>query len=648
MNAAQSERLDTFPRLLARNARQHGAEIAYREKRLGIWHETSWAEYQARVQGIALGLHSLGVQRGDAVALIGDNRPDWLCGEVAAHALGAMSLGIYRDALHDEVAYLLEHAAAPVVLAEDEEQVDKLLELGERAASLRHIVYSDPRGMGKYCDARLLSMEELLRRGEAQRREDAGAYARMLDAASGEEVAILCTTSGTTSHPKLAMLQSGRFIKHCAAYLRYDPRGAGDEYVSMQPLPWIIEQVYAVCLPLLCRMRVNFAEEPETAMHDMRELGPSLLLLAPRAWEQLAAQVRARMMDASRLKQWIFELGLRLGMRTIVHGRVSRAAHWLLFRALKDRLGLSRLASATTGGAPLGPETFRFFLAMGVPLRQLYGQTELIGPYTLHPPGQVDFDSVGVAFEEVEVQIRNPDEQGVGEIAARSRNRFAGYYKNETATKEALDGEWMLTGDAGYFKPENGHLVVIDRVKDLAETSGGVRFSPQFIENKLKFCPYIAEAVVLGDGRPEIAALICIRFSIVSKWAEKNRIAFTTYSDLTARPEICEIIRREVAAVNQTLPPAQRIGRFLLLYKELDADDGELTRTRKVRRGKINERYDDIIDGLYSGAQTVAVDAEIAFQDGSTQRIRTRLQVMAMQPPQPVESAQSPQNGVPA
>lgn len=625
-------RHDTLPKLLALHAREHGSETALREKDFGIWRSITWAEYHERVRSFALGLASLGIGRGDVVGLIGDNRPDWVMGEVAAHAVGAMSLGIYRDALDDEVAYLLSYAEAKLVFAEDEEQVDKLLALGERVPSLRHIVYSDPRGMRKYDDPRLISVAALVKRGEDLRLAEPDRYERMVEATRGEDVAILCTTSGTTARPKLAMLTAKALLNHCACYLGADPKGPDDEYVSVLPLPWIMEQVYAMGWGLITRMKVNFVEEPDTTMADFREIGPTFVLFAPRLWEAIAADVRARVMDATPLKQRLYELGMRQGLAALDKGGRSTLADALLFRALRDRLGFSRLKSAATGGAALGPDTFRFFQAMGVPLRQLYGQTELLGAYTIHTPDAVDFNTVGVPFDRtVEVRIDNPDANGVGEIVTRHPNMFAGYFKAEETTKADLRDGWMHTGDAGYFDAK-GQLVVIDRIKDIATTARGDRFSPMFIENKLKFSPYIAEAVILGDQRDYLAAIICIRFSIVSKWAERNRVAFTTYSDLAAKPQVAEILKREVEAVNAQLPEAHRIRKAVLLYKELDADDDELTRTRKVRRGVIAQKYGDIIEAIYGDRPEIPVDTVIKFQDGTTQRIRTTLRVIELAP----------------
>jgi long-chain acyl-CoA synthetase len=330
---------------------------------------------------------------------------------------------------------------------------------------------------------------------------------------------------------------------------------------------------------------------------------------------------------------------MKAGLSALARNRHSVVAETLLFRALRDRLGFTRLRSAATGGAALGPDTFKFFRAMGVPLRTLYGQTETLGAYTLHREDAVDPDTTGVAMAEtVEIRIDNPDSNGVGEILTRHPNMFLGYYKSPAASSAELKDGWMYSGDAGYFNAQR-HLVVIDRIKDLAETSRGDRFSPQYLENKLKFSPYIAEAVVLGAGRDALAAMLCIRFSIVSKWAEKNRIAFTTYTDLSARDDVYALLQKEVEAVNATLPPAQRLSRFLLLYKELDADDGELTRTRKVRRGVINEKYADIIEAIYTDKSEIPVDTVIRFQDGTTQRIRTTLRVIDLVSSVPIAEA---------
>ena len=616
--------LDTSPKLLLHNAAHWGSEVALREKEYGIWNSYSWADSRDRVRELALGLLALGIERGDVVAIIGRNRPHWLWAELAAHSVGAMSLGIYEDALGKEVAYLVDYAEASLAFAEDEEQADKLLEIADRLPALRWIVYNDARGMRKYHDDRLLSCEQLVERGKGVSPER---FDQAVALVKGEDVAVLCTTSGTTSNPKLAMLQHRAFLEHSAAYLRADPREPTDEYVSILPMPWIVEQVYVVAMSLLCRIRVNFPESERTAVQDLREIGPTHLLLAPRVWEQLSADIHARMLDANPLSRRIFAWCARRGVAALESGRRSRLADWLLFGSLRDRLGFSRVRSAATGGSALGPDTFRFFLAMGVPLRQLYGQTETLGAYTLQRGDGIDFDSSGPPFDNTEIRIDQPDAHGVGQIVTRHPHLFQGYFKQPDETRRTLTADgWILTGDAGYLD-ERGRLVVIDRVNDLATTTEGVRFSPQFIENKLKFSPYIGECVVLGNGRPSIMAILCMRYSMVAKWAEGQGLTYTTYTTLSGLPEVYDLIEREVEKVNASLPPGQQITRFLLLYKELDADDGELTRTRKVRRGVIDERYRSLIEALYSGADTVAVETMVTFEDGHTGKIRAEMAI---------------------
>lgn len=636
---ADVARFDTFPKLLAHNAATFPNEVVMREKEFGIWNEFTFADYQRKVRLYALGFRAMGIARGDCIGLLGANRPEWVWGEVAAHAIGATSLGIYQDVLGEEAAYLITYAEVKAILCEDEEQVDKLLELGDQIPTVELIVYCDPRGMRKYDDPRLVSEEDLCARGAALDAEQPGLYQAEVDMGSGEDVSILCTTSGTTSKPKLAMLQSGAFLAHCLDYLEADPKCPGDDYVSVLPLPWIMEQVYVVGQQLIARNIVNFVEDQETTMADLREIGPTFVLLAPRVWESIAAEIRARMMDSTPIKRVMYAWGTRIGVKALGKGRRSWFADFILFRALRDRYGFSFLTSAATGGAAMGPETFKFFHAMGVPLKQLYGQTELSGAYTIHRSDHIDAETVGLPFDKAAVHIHEPDEEGVGEIVGRSLGMFLGYFKNQEATDADKRDGWMYTGDAGYMDPKTGHLVVIDRVKDLANTSRGVRFSPQYIENKLKFSPFVAEAVILGRDLPYLSSMICIRWSIVSKWAEQKSIGFTNYTNLSALPEVYALLRQEVEKVNETLPEAQRIRKFLLLYKELDPDDGELTRTRKVRRGVIAEKYAREIEAIYAGLDKVDVDTTITFQDGSTARIQTSLRVETLLPPDPDPSA---------
>ena len=622
---ADVSRRNTTPRLLRHNAEAHGDEVALREKDLGIWRPCTWRGYRDRVRALALFFADDGMRPGDVVALLGNNGPYWIFGAVAAHANRALSLGIYGDVLGPELIHQLERTGAVAAVVEDEEQADKFLELGEKAGGVRRIVYKDPRGMRKHSDPRLISLEDALARGDELAAREPDRFGEMAEAVRGDDSALLISTSGTTSHPKFAEITHEAFLRHTARYLERDPKGAADEYVSALPLPWVMETKYALGKSLVCRMRINFAERPETMMEDLREIGPTFILLGPRAWEQIAGTTRARMLESSPLKRALFNLGARVGMRAAERGRASRLANFLVFRALRDSLGFSRLRSAATGGASLGPDTYKFFVAMGVPLKQLYGQTELLGAYTSHAADDVDFETSGPPFEGVEVRVAEPDGEGLGKIMTRHPDMMRGYYRDPAATAQALRDGWMETGDAGYFK--GSHLVVVDRFADLARTAGGARFSPQHLENKLKFSPFIAEAVAVGDGREFLTALLCVRFAVTSKWAERRRVPFTNYADLAAREEVRGLIRAEVARVNESLLPAQRIRRFALLHKELDADDGELTRTKKVRRSVVEERYAGIISALYSGADSVHVDDRVTLQDGSTQRVAADLAV---------------------
>jgi long-chain acyl-CoA synthetase len=618
---------DTLPKLMRYNAKRHGSDIAQREKEFGLWRAYTWNDVNERVRLWALGFAHLGIGADDTVAIISDSRPDWVASAVAAHAVRAKSLGLYQDALDTEIGYLLAFAETKVVVAENEEQVDKILRAAGETSSIRAIIYCDPRGMRKYDDPRLIHRDVLFEIARGNAAAEPGRYDALVDATKRDDIAVLCSTSGTTSHPKLVSLAGGQFIQHVANYIAILGLGPDDEYVSLLPMGWIGEQFMGLFQPIICRHKISFVEHPSTAMADLREIAPTFMFLAPRVWEQIAANVRAQMMDASGFKQRMFDFGMKRALAAIDKGGSSSLARNFVMRALSDRLGFRRLRFASTGGAAMGPDTFKFFMALGVPMLQLYGQTELGGIYATQRHGDRDFDGVGKGLAgDYDIRIDNADKNGVGEIVSRHPYMFEGYYKNDEATKADLRDGWMHTGDAGYFKA-SGQLVVIDRMKDLAEMTTGERFSPQYIENKLKFSPYVSEAVILGDKRDYPAALICIRFAIVSKWAEQQRMSFTTYSDLANRPEIYALIGREIERINAGLPAAQRLRKFALLYKELDADDGELTRTRKVRRNVIGEKYADIINAIYANAREVKIDTEIAFQDGSRQRIRTTMPI---------------------
>ena len=619
---------NTLPKLLRYRAEIMPDTVALRDKDLGIWNEITWKQYNEKVSFLALSLAKRGFKSGDVIGLIGDNKPSWLFFELAAQAVGGMSLGIYRDTLDEEVGYLINAAKVNFVYAEDQEQVDKILTIKRPKTNKINIYYEDSRGLKELEDPHITDMLDLINEGQDIASKNPDKYSKMIDKVSGDQEAILCTTSGTTSDPKLAMLPGGKFIEHVIRYLKVDPKNIDDEYVSVLPFPWIMEQTYGVGFNIVGGMKVNFPERPDTAMEDMREVGPTFMLGAPRLWEQIAADMRSRILDAPKVTQWLFNVMVDRGLKAVDKGKRDFLADKLLFSSLKDRLGFSKVTSAATGGSAIGPETFKFFLAMGIPLRQLYGQTELMGAYTLQevPKGVMDCETVGVPFPDCEVKIIDPDPNGLGEIITKHPSMFSGYYNNPKAYKETLKKGWMYTGDAGYFD-DKGRLNVLDRVNDIAIKSDGVKFSPQNIENKLKFSPYVGEAVVIGSQKPYLTAIICIRFSIVSKLAEKWQLAFTSYTGLAADKQIYSLIEEEIKKVNQQLPDNTKIAKFLLLFKELEADDGELTRTRKVRRSVINDRYSDLIKDLYSDKDTASINTEFTLEDGRKSKISATMEI---------------------
>ena len=625
---------DTFPKLLLQNAERLGERAALREKEFGIWRETSWRRYGERVRDFSLGLVSLGLERGGKVAIVGDNRPGWVIAELAAQSAGAASVGIYQDSTLTEVAYVIDHCDAKFVVAEDQEQVDKILGMIEQLPKITHVIYADPRGLRRYNHEKLLSFEEVERRGRELHAKDPERFTRNVARTEGSDLAMICYTSGTTGSPKGAMLTFANLLNMAMSLHQVDPRGQSDEFVSFLPLAWIGEQMMSVATALAIGFTINFPEEPETALHDIREIGPNVMFAPPRIWEGLNSTVQVKIMDTTPLKRFLYERLMPIGYK-VADLRLERGgvpafwrvlyffANWLLFRPLKDRLGLSNLRSGTTGGAALGPDVFRFFHAMGVRLKQIYGQTEISGISCIHRDDRIRFHTVGEPIPGTEVRISER-----GEILSRSSAVFLGYYKNDEATRAALTDGWLHSGDAGYL--EDGQLVVIDRLKDVLRLADGTQFSPQFIENRLKFSPYIKEAVVIGQDRPYLGALVCIDQGIVGKWAEKEKISYTTYTDLSAKPRVYDLLQKEIDKVNQTLPAAAKIRKFVLLYKELDADDEELTRTRKVRRSFVEERYKPIISALYGDERKIAVDTTIRYQDGRTAHIQANLAVREM------------------
>jgi long-chain acyl-CoA synthetase len=620
----------TLPALLQERARHTPRQVALRAKELGIWRETTWAAYLDQVRWFALGLRALGLERGDKLAIIGDNRPATVIAELAAQAVGAASVGLFQDAVPREIGYVVDNADARFAVVEDQEQVDKLLELRARLPKLAKIVYCDPKGLRHYDrrDGLLLSFDEITELGRTYAADHPDAFEAAVAEGRGDDLAMLCYTSGATGSPRGVMLSHTNLLAVVDDLLAVDPVQAGDDYVSFLPCGWIVEQVMGLATSLVTGQVLNFPEAPETVQQDIREIGPRRMMAVPRIWENLVSQVTVSMHDASWLKRHVFEWGMRVGYARL-DGQTASAwprlqrllAERLVLFPLRDQLGLRRLRHAYTGGAALGADSFRFFRALGVNLKQVYGQTEIGGVSVVHRDGQADAETVGTPLGQTELRISNE-----GEILSRSGGLFCGYYNNPTATAEAVRDGWLRSGDAGQLD-ERGQLIVLDRLSDVMVLADGSSCAPQYIENKLKFSPYIKEAVALGQGRAYVTALLNIDMANVGKWAELHGSAYTTYGDLAAKPQVYELIGEHVARVNSALPPGASVRRFVLLHKELDADDEEVTRTRKVRRATIAERYRDIIEALYGPADHVNVDTEFQYQDGRRARIQADLRI---------------------
>lgn len=626
-------REETLPQLLLRNARRFGKRVALREKEFGIWQTVTWADYLRHVRDFCLGLVRLGFKAGDKVAVIGDNRPEWIYAELAAQAAGGVSVGIYQDSLAREVSYVIDHSDSRFVVVEDQEQVDKLLEIKAELPKVERVIYYDPKGLKHYRDPLLMDFAAVEALGAELHRQQPACFEEMVGRGRGDDLALIAYTSGTTGFPKGAMLTHRNMLSMAKNLLSVDPLAPKSEYLSFLPLAWMGEQMMTVSAALWVGFTVNFPEEPETVQQNLREIGPHVIFSPPRIWEDIVSRVQVKMEDSSWLKRVLYRYFMAAGYR-MADCRFSkvkpsaglRFQNWLgellVFSAIKDHLGLQRVRRAYTGGAALGPEVFRFFHALGVNLKQIYGQTEIAGISVVHRDGDVKFHTVGQPIPETEIRIAQN-----GEILSRSPSVFAGYHKNPEATAEALADGWLHSGDAGYLD-EDGHLVVIDRLKEVMRLADGSIFSPQYVSNKLKFSPYIKEAVVIGKDRPFVVALVNIDMANVGRWAESNHLPYTTYVDLSQKQEVIRLITREVERVNQDLPPAVRIKRFVILHKELDADDEELTRTRKVRLGYVMQKYADLIEGLYQGVPEIKVETKVRYRDGREALIQTALQVV--------------------
>jgi long-chain acyl-CoA synthetase len=623
----------TLPGLLVRNAGSLGAAPAMREKTMGIWRTLDWSQYAGLVREFALGIASLGFRRGDVLAVIGDNRPQLYGAMLSAQSLGGVPVPLYQDAPADELAYVLEHAEASIVVAEDQEQVDKVMAVRDRLPKLRLVVYLDHRGMFHYRDAALRGFDAVRELGRAFDQQQPAFFSAELAQCRPDDVALLCYTSGTTGRPKGAMLSHANLISAATAFLAKTDLQPADDWLAYLPMAWVGDAVYTLVLQMIVGFACNCPESPETVQRDLRELGPSAFLAAPRIWENILTQIQVKAHDASWLKRHVFayfrdraieaEL-LRTDGKPVPAGLrlLTGVGEWLVYGPVRDQIGLRRARWCLTGGAPLGADAFRFFRAFGVNLKQVYGSTELSAFVSVQPDQEGNPNTVGPPGPGIEVRIAES-----GEVLVRGANVFRGYHKQEEATREAIDaGGWFHTGDAGFIDPQ-GHLAIIDRAKDVGKLSDGTPFAPQFVENKLKFSPYIGEAISFGHERDQVTAMIAIALAPVGNWAERQGLAYSGYQDLAQKAEVRALIRGEIEKCNQGLLGPTRVRRFLLLAKDFDADDAEITRTRKLRRSVIAGKYASVIDALYNGAREAEIATEVTYEDGQRATVRAQVAI---------------------
>ncbi len=626
----------TIPKLWLEAAKKYGdKKVAMREKEFGIWVPITWKQYYENVKYIALGMIALGLERGDKVAMIGDNRPEALWAEMAAMCVGGIGVWLFQDSLIDEVQYIIDHADAKLMVGEGQEEVDKCLMIKDKCPKLKKMLWDDPKGLRDYSDPILISLKEVMKMGQEVERKEPGLFEDVISKGKADDICLLFYTSGTTALPKGALLSHYNMLTMGQNLMRVDPYFETDDFVSYLPFAWIGEQMMSISCGIQAGFTLNFPEEPETAQENIREIGPHVMFAPPRVYEQMVRNVQVKYLDATWSKRKAYELAMKIGYHVaeLKFNKKPVPLHWKFLnllaylgvhKKLKDHLGLSRIRDTYTGGAAMGPDHFRFFHAIGVNLKQIYGQTEIAGISVLHRDGDIKFDTVGIPIPETEVKI-TPE----GEIISKSPSVFQGYYKMPEETAKALKDGWLHSGDTGFIDAD-GHLVVFDRTKDVMTLNDGTKFAPQYLETRLKFSPYIKDVWAIGDKRPYVTAVICIDYNVVGKWAEDRNIVYSSYPELSQIQQVYELIQKEIVKMNRDLPPVARVKKFVNLFKEFDADDDELTRTRKLRRAFVEERYKDIVQGLYSEVDKVHMDTNITYEDGRVVHIKTDMKVMAV------------------
>jgi len=623
---------DTLPKLVDRNKHNWGDKVAWRKKCFGIWQEYTWNDIYEKVKYFALGLATLGLERGHTISIIGDNDPEWFWAELGAQALGTKVTGMFADGLPHELKYLAEHSDSRIVVAQDQEQVDKLLQIKDELPLLKKVIYWDPKGVKHYDDPILMSFNEVIALGEELEKESPQLFEKTVAEGTGAEIALILYTSGTSALPKGAMISHKKIIEWGKRAASIIPSYESDEYLSFTLPGWLVEQMMGLAASLLVGQRMNFPEERETVQENLVELSPHHLLLPPPLWINISSVMQVGINDTTRLKRLIYRLFLPIGYKyaDIKFKGENPSLFWktlyfmsnlVVFRALKSRHGLHKVRRPCTAGSLLGPDIYRFFHAIGINLRNMYGITET-GTISGQADDQLRANTVGRPAQGLELKIS--DER---EILVKKEHCFEGYYKNPQATEKAFQGGWYHTGDAG-FLDEQGHLIFIDRLSDLKQLKDGTKFSPQFIESSLKFSPYIREAIVVEEPAGEyISAIVNIDFPNVGNWAERRRIPYTTFTDLSQRPEVLQLLNQEAERVNKTLPEGSRIQKFISLHKEFDPDEAELTRTKKLRRGFMEERYAELIKAMFDGRPEVVVRTPVTYQDGRETMISTTVKI---------------------
>jgi len=623
----------TIPKLFLEKAKTYGSKrVAMREKEFGIWRPITWHDYLENVKYLSLGLIGLGLKEGDKVSMIGDNRPQGLWAEMAALCARGIGIWLFQDCLIEEVKYIINHSDTRFLFAEGQEEVDKGIAIFKECPKLEKIIWDDPKGMRNYDRDYLISFEEVQELGREMDKKEPDLFESLIQKGHGKEVALLFYTSGTTSLPKGALLSHNNMLSMGHHLMMVDPCLDTDDYVSYLPFAWIGEQMMSISCGLQVGYTINFPEEPGTAQDNIREIGPNVMFAPPRMYEQMTRTVQVKYLDSTWIKRKCYEIGSKIGyhVANLKFGKKDVPFHWKVLqfvayviaqKKIKDHLGLTNIRNAYTGGAAMGPDHFRFFHSLGVNLKQIYGQTEVAGISVVHRDGDIKFDTVGHPIPGTEVNITDD-----GEIIVKSSSVFLGYYKNDAATEKALKDGWLHSDDKGFID-EDGHLVVFDRTKDVFTLNNGKPFSPQYLETRLKFSPYIMDSWVIGDKRAYVTAVLCIDYSVVGKWADEKKINYTSYQELSQKPEIYDLVEKQVKTANQDLPEAARVVKFTNLYKELDPDDDELTRTRKLRRAFVEKRYQNIVDALYKDKDKVHIDTTITYEDGRQAEIKTDLQI---------------------